>query len=59
MASTDLEMLKQTEREGEGESLGIKMFSIKNTLIADQKLKLEGSGIRSGGVQSFISLQLH
>ena len=31
------------------------MFSIKNTLIADQKLKLEGSGILAGGVQSFIS----
>ena len=39
------------------------MFSIKNTLIADQKLKLEGSGSSGisgsgsggSGVQSFIS----
>ena len=36
------------------------MFSIKNTLIADQKLKLEASGISGSGsggsgVQSFIS----
>ena len=50
----------RTEREGEREreSLSLKMLSIKNTLIADQKLKLEVSGaaaVEWSGVQSFIS----